>query len=192
MEGKRDAQVLGERKKALEEQFFARQEKELRERVRREAAAKARREALAEASGIHDEAVLDRLAALDLDGETVAALSLVPLVEVAWADRTLHDAEREAVLRAARESGVTPDSAAWVLLESWLETRPSPELLTAWEGYVEALVAGLDPEERRTLRHELLDRARSVAESAGGFLGVGKVSEAETAMLARLERAFRA
>lgn len=190
MEGKRDAQVLGERKKALEEQFFARQEKELRERVRREQAAKARREALAEASGIHDEAVLDRLAALELDGETVAALSLVPLVEVAWADRALHAAERAAVLRAARESGVAPDSAAWVLLESWLETRPDAALLTAWEGYVEALVAGLDPQERRALRHELLDRARAVAEAAGGFLGVGKVSEAETAMLARLERAF--
>jgi hypothetical protein len=190
MEGKTDAQVLGERKKALEEQFFARQEKELRERVRREAEARARREALAEASGIHDEAVLDRLAALDLDGETVAALSLVPLVEVAWADRALHEKERDAVLRAARESGVAPDSAAWVLLESWLETRPSGELLTAWEEYVEALVAGLDEEERRALRHELLDRARTVAESAGGFLGVGKVSDAETAMLARLEKAF--
>jgi hypothetical protein len=33
----RDSQVLAERKKALEEQFFARQEKELRERVRRQA-----------------------------------------------------------------------------------------------------------------------------------------------------------
>ena len=190
MEGKTDAQVLGERKKALEEQFFARQEKELRERVRREQATKARREALAEASGIRDEAVLDRLAALNLDSESVAALSLVPLVEVAWADRTLHENEREAVLRAAREAGVTPDTAAWVLLESWLETPPDAALLTAWEGYVEALVAGLDEGERQTLRHELLDRARTVAESAGGFLGVGKVSEAETAMLARLERAF--
>lgn len=190
MEGKTDAQVLGERKKALEEQFFARQEKELRERVRREAAAKARRESLAEASGIRDEALLDRLAALDLDGETVAALSLVPLVEVAWADRTLHEKEREAVLRAARESGVTPDTAAWVLLESWLETRPSGELLTAWEGYVEALVAGLDEGERQALRHELLDRARAVAEAAGGFLGMGKASDAEKAMVKRLEDAF--
>jgi len=190
MEDIRKGALLRERRKALEEQFFARQEKELRERVRREQAAKARREALAEASGIQDEGVLDHLASLELDGETLAALSLVPLVEVAWADRTLHENEREAVLRAARESGMAPDSAAWVLLESWLETRPDAELLAAWESYVEALVAGLDEAERQTLRHELLDRARAVAESAGGFLGVGKVSEAETAMLARLERAF--
>lgn len=190
MAEKTDARVLGERKKALEEQFFARQEKELRERVRQEAAAKARREALAEASGIRDEAVLDHLAGLGLDGETVAALSLVPLVEVAWADRSLHDKEREAVLRAARESGVTRDSAAWVLLESWLEKRPDPELLAAWEGYVEALVADLGDEERRALRHELLDRARVVAEAAGGFLNLGKTSNAEEAMLARLEGAF--
>lgn len=185
-----DAQLLGDRKKALEEQFFARQEKELRERVRRQAAAEARREALAEASGIREPAVLDHLASLDLDGETVAALSLVPLVEVAWAEGTLHPKERDAVLRAARDSGVAPDSAAWVLLESWLEAPPDRELLTAWEGYVEALVADLGPEERRKLRRELLDRARAVADAAGGFLNLGKISEAEEAMLSRLEQAF--
>jgi len=187
----KETQVLGERKKALEEQFFARQEKELRERVRRQAEETARREGLAAASGLRDPEVLDRLAALGLDGESVAALGLVPLVEVAWADRSLHDEERQAVLRAAEESGVAAGSAAHELLESWLEKRPGRELLAAWKGYVEALAAELGPEERQTLRQELLGRARAVAESAGGFLGMGKVSDAERAVLADLESAFR-
>jgi hypothetical protein len=186
----KETQVLGERKKALEEQFFARQEKELRERVRRQAEEKARREALAEASGLREPEVIDRLAALGLDGATVAALGLVPLVEVAWADRSLHDEERAAVLRAAEESGIDAGSPAHELLVSWLEKRPGRELLAAWKSYVEALVAELAAEERQALRHELLDRARAVAESAGGFLGIGKVSDAERAVLADLEAAF--
>lgn len=186
----RDSQVLAERKKALEEQFFARQEKELRERVRRQAEEQSRRAGLAEASGLDDPAVLDRLAGLGLDGETVTALELVPLVEVAWADKILHQAEREAVLRAAEESGVGAGSPAHALLESWLENRPSRELVRAWKDYVEALVAELGPEERQALREEVLGRAHAVAEAAGGFLGIGKVSEAERAVLAELERAF--
>lgn len=186
-----EAQILSDRKKALEEQFFAQQERELRERVRREAAEKERRQALAEASGIHDGAVLDRLAALDLDGGTVAALGLVPLVEVAWADGTLHERERTAVLRAAEEAGVSPGTAAHDLLESWLTHRPGPELLHAWTDYTQALAASLSEAEREGLRHELLDRARKVAEAAGGILGLGKVSDAEKAMIGELEKALR-
>jgi len=96
-----DVRILADRKKALEEQFFAREERQLLERVRAEAAQKERRQALAHASGIDDAAVIDRLVALDLDGGTIAALGLVPLVEVAWADGTLHERERDAVVQAS-------------------------------------------------------------------------------------------
>lgn len=181
---------LEDRKKALEEQFFARQERELRERVRAEAAAKERRQALAEASGIHDPAVLDRLAALDLDGGTLAALGLVPLVEVAWADGSLHDRERAAVLRSAEDAGVEPGSAAHDLLESWLTHRPGRDLLETWKGYAGALAESLDETERQALRRDLLSRARKVAEAAGGLLGLGKISDAEEAKLQELEAAL--
>lgn len=185
-----DTQILADRKKALEEEFFARHERELMERVRHEAEAKERKEALAEASGIRDEEVIDRLAALGLDAGTVAALGLVPLVEVAWADRELHEKEREAVLRAAGDAGATDGTAAHTLLLSWLNKRPGPELLAAWKGYVGALVESLDVAERQALRDGILGRARSVAEAAGGFLGVGKVSDAEEKKLQELEAAF--
>ena len=185
-----DTQILADRKKALEEQFFARHERELVERVRREAEAKARKEGLAEASGIRDDEVLDRLAALGLDAGTVAALGLVPLVEVAWADREIHEREREAVMRAAGEEGAAAGSAAHDLLVTWLDRRPGRDLLDAWKGYVGALVESLDLEERQALRDGILARARGVAEAAGGFLGVGKVSDAEERKLAELEAAF--
>lgn len=190
MDAQRDTQVLADRKKALEEQFFARQERELVEQMRRKAAQTDRREALAEASGIQDPEILDRLVALDLDGATVAALGLVPLVEMAWADGAVHEREREAVLRAAEQAGTTRETAAHVLLESWLDRRPEPALLDAWKDYAGALAASLPGAERQALRHDLLDRARTVAEAAGGFLGVGKVSDAEEAVLEELEAAL--
>lgn len=185
-----DTRILADRKKALEEEFFARHERELVERVRREAEEKERKEALAEASGIRDEEVLDRLAALGVDAGAVAALGLVPLVEVAWADRELHEREREAVMKAAGEAGTAPGSAAHDLLVSWLDRRPGPDLLEAWKGYVAALTESLDQDERQALRDGILDRAWGVAEAAGGFLGVGKISDAEQRKLDELAAAF--
>lgn len=190
MTDQNDPHVLADRKKALEEQFFARQERELVERVRREAAAKERRRDLAEATGIHDGAVIDCLVDLDLDGATVAALGLVPLVAVAWADGSLETREREAVLRAAGEAGVSEETAAYVLLESWLERPPSAELLTAWKDYAGALCESLDEAERASFRRDVAARARSVAEAAGGFLGMGTISDAEEAKIAELEQAL--
>ena len=185
-----DAKILADRRKALEEQFFARQERELLGRMRAEAAEKERRQALAEASGIEDRAVLDRLAALNLDGSTIAALGLVPLVEVAWADGTLHERERDAVMQAAEAHGVAPGSAAHDLLEGWLSQRPGRELLEAWRAYVSALAELLDETERRALRQDVVSRARAVAEAAGGILGLGKVSDAEERVLKALEAAL--
>lgn len=189
-EGRKDPQVLGDRRKALEEAFFARQERELVERFRRQSAAREHREALAHAAGISDEATLDRLLALEISPETLAALSLAPLVAVAWADRSVDAPEREAVTAAAREAGVEPGSPAEALLDGWLRKRPGPELMGAWKAYVRALAQGLDEEGRRRLCEDLLARARRVAEAAGGFLGMGTVSEAERETLDELERAF--
>ena len=192
MAGRGKTEVLGNRGRALEEAFFAHHERKLLETARAAAQEHATREALAAASGIHDPAVLDTIADLGISVETVAALGLVPLVEVAWADRTIHDEEHAAVLKAAEESGIEPGSPARALLDEWLESRPPATLLAAWKDYVESLDAALDPGERETLRDELMERARHVAEAAGGFLGVKKISAAEKAMLEELERAFSA
>jgi len=109
---------------------------------------------------------------------------------VAWADHAVHDDEHAAVLRAAEESGVAPGSPARQLLDEWLDERPSPALLEAWKSYVAALDGVLDAATRTALRDDLLRRARHVAEAAGGFLGMKKVSAGEQKMLDALEQAF--
>ncbi|MBR0669272.1 hypothetical protein GXW71_33290 [Roseomonas hellenica] len=184
-------EFLGDRKRALEEAFFAKEDQRLRRQLREADEARSRREALAAASGIADDAVLDAVAALGMTGETLAALTLVPLVAVAWADGAIDDREREAVLAAAAEAGVAAQGAARELLDRWLREPPPRELLAAWADYTRAVSAKLDDAGLQALRAELVGRARRVAEASGGFLGLGrKVSDAEEAVLRRLEAAF--
>jgi hypothetical protein len=184
-------EFLGDRRKALEEEFFAKQNQRLLRQLRETMAAKATHEALAAASGITDAAVLAQLAAVDLSSETMAALALVPLVEVAWADGTLDAKERSALLAAAEHAGLSQDSASYQLLEAWLRERPSPKLLAAWKAYVAGLSRTLDVHGKAALKQDLLGRARVIAEAAGGILGLGKrISSAEQAVLTELEHAF--
>ena len=184
-------EFLGERRKALEEAFFAQHNQRLLQQFRKTMAAKATQEALAAASGITDAAVLEQLAAVDLSSETMAALSLVPLVEVAWADGRLDAKERSALLAAAEQAGLSQDSASYRLLEAWFRERPSPKLLAAWKAYVAGLLRTLDVHAQHVLKQDLLGRARVVAEAAGGFLGLGtRISSAEQAVLKELEQAL--
>jgi hypothetical protein len=181
-------EILGDRGKALEELFFARQSENLRNALQKKEEMNNKKEALSGASGITDDAVLEQLVALDIRSVTSAALSLVPLVEVSWADGTMDDNKRSAILPAARDSGISGESAA--LLDGWMVTQPSNKVLSAWKDYVSALTSTMDMAAKDRLEQELLSRARTVAESAGGLLGIGKISSAEEDKLKELARAF--
>jgi hypothetical protein len=185
-----DAIGLKKSAKALEESFFAKESERLLAKLRQEAARQKKREVLAEALKLDDDEVLDHLVGLDLSPEAVVAFSLVPLVEVAWADGQIQPKEREAILRAAEERGVTPGSVNRELLENWLRKRPDPGLLDVWRHYCKGLLKALDPDERALMRERVIGNARRVAESAGGFLGLGSISEAEKSVLEELETAF--
>jgi tellurite resistance protein len=116
--------LLEDRRKALEEQFFKKQDAELLQRMREQRAEQERRQALATASGVRDEAALEAMVQADIGPETLAALGLVPLVAVAWADGKLDDDEREAVLSAARGLGLEEGGPADRLLVGWRSSRP--------------------------------------------------------------------
>ena len=181
-------EILRDRGRSLEDEFFRREDKRLIEQLTALRAAEATREALGKASGITTPAVLDKLIELGIRAETVAALSIVPLVEVAWADGAIDTKERRAVLERA---GVPQDSTAGALLMTWLERRPDAKLLTAWTHLVQAMSQQLGPEEAARLKTGLLERARAVAGASGGTFGLGsKISSAEASVLAKLEAAF--
>lgn len=183
-------EFLGDRKKALEESFFAKENARLLERMRAERHKQDAVEQLGRISGIDDRAILEKLVDLDIGPDTWAALSLVPLVEVAWASGKVEEKERSAILAAAADQGIAPGSQSYELLQNWLEARPGADLLATWGAYAVELAAQLSPAQRTALRAELVERARHVAEAAGGFLGLGAVSEAEEQVIAELEKPF--
>jgi len=141
--------------------------------------------------GIEDAAVLDKLMELELTSETVAAISLTPLVEVAWADGKVDQKEREAVLQAATDFGLGRGDVSYLLLEGRLGERPDPELLATWKSYVRLLARILDAPMLAALKTEILGRAERVAAASGGLLGLGsRISKAERKVLDDLAHAF--
>ena len=186
-----EPEILRDRGKSLEDEFFRREDQRLLARLTELKKTEASRDALAKASGITNPAVLDRLLALGVHAETVAALSLVPLVEVAWADGKLDARERQTIVEHLPDAGITAGSSAFALLEAWLERRPDRKLLDAWTQLVRAICEQFSADEASRLQSDLLQRARKVAGASGGVMGIGsKVSSAEAAMLRELERAF--
>ncbi len=184
-------QLLGDRRKALEESFFAKQNAALLEKMRAESEAVSAKEALAKISGIDDDEILKKLAELGIQADAWAAVSLVPLVEVAWADGKVDDSERQAVLSAAEAHGIDADHPSHALLENWLDQHQDSRLLEVWEAFIVGLCTALRPAEREVLKSQVMDRARDVAEATGGFLGLGnKTSATEQAVLTRLAKAF--
>jgi tellurite resistance protein len=174
--------------RALEEAFFAEENVRLLGEMRE----KKKREALREVVQIKDEAFLDRLIELGINPETVLALTIVPLTAVAWADGILEDRERDAVMKAAEEKGISPGTVAHQLLGTWLSKRPDQELFEGWKSYVRGIWETFTDEERRRMRKTTLDWALAVAESAGGFLGLTlKVSPSERAVIKELESVLR-
>jgi hypothetical protein len=175
--------------KTLEDAFFAKEDARLLQKLRDRAKEQERRAAMREAVRVDDDALIDHLIALGLEPAAVLALQLVPMAAVAWADGQIEPRERDAVLKAADAHGLTQDSVAGQMLDRWLVQRPGAELVEAWKRHMRALWPLLSPKERDEMRASALERARSVAEAAGGFLGLtSRVSAGEKAVLDDLAR----
>ena len=183
--------TLEERGRALENQFYEKENAEKLAAMKGKLDTQKSRDELRKASGMTDEAVLEKLVALGLRANTIAALSLVPLIQVAWADGAIQDNERTAILQGAHGKGLEKGTDGYDLLQAWLSKRPSDALYEAWEAYIKALASQLNDEQNRLLKNQIVGFAKMVAASAGGFLGIGRVSASEEKVLARIETAFQ-
>ena len=182
---------LSKRARALEEAFFNKRDEELLAKLRAQGDAQRRQGELAGATGIRDSKVLADLVADGVAPDSLLALALAPIVAMVWRKGKIEPAERNAILRAAEQRGVTQGTPGWTLVEGWLERRPGPELRPAWDAYVAALRDKLAPAEFAKLREDIVRRAREVARAAGGFLGIASVSAEEKRFIEELEKALR-
>jgi len=178
------------RGKAIENAFFGNRDKELLQKLKAEIAEKEAYDALGSVSGIEDKSVLEKLAGVGVTPESLSAVSLIPLVSIAWCDDSMEATEKQAILDAAAASGIEKESAAAQLLDSWLGSRPGSELQETWKAYVGALKVQLDDASFGQLKSSVINRAETIAEAAGGFFGLGSVSDKEKKAIADLAAVF--
>jgi hypothetical protein len=184
-------EFLGERRAGLENAFFAQQDAILLRRLKDISDTEAEAAALSRASGITNEVVLEKLRNQNVTHDALTALSLAPMVIVAWADGKIDDKERSAILFGAEQAGLRKQSAGYQIFEGWLTRKPSSDLTETWKAYISAICPTLSEDDRQALKSELLGRAQIVAEASGDFLGLGyTVSAAEQAVLDDLDLAF--
>jgi hypothetical protein len=177
--------------KEIEDAFFAKEDEKLIKEFQVMQKMNKTKKELSAVSGIKNEAVLEKLAYLNIRPETLASFSIIPLIEIAWADGKIDDAERIALLSAMEKKGISKQGDAnFDVIKQWMVRKPSDELLEAWIHYIQGLCERLSEEEKKTLKDEIIGNAEAIAESSGGILGIGTISEAEKNMLLKLENAF--
>ena len=164
--------------------------RELLEKVKQDLDATTQRAALKEATGIAEDDMLDRLIGTGVRAESLAAMTLAPLVLVAWADGSIDTKEHEAIASAAEKAGIKAGTMAYQLLQGWLAEKPDELLTESWTEYTKAMCEKLQAGDKVKLSEQVLGRCKSVAESAGGFLGLGTISAKEQAVLDVLAAAF--
>lgn len=185
-------ELLGDRRRALEDEFFHKQNKELLSSMRAKSESEQVRDALRSTTGIEDDALLAQIMELGMTAATLTATAVIPLVAIAWADGKLEDAERRQILR----DPVVGDlgEAANTLLTSWLTTAPEASLFETWAEYMRSILPGLTPAARASLKSATVSRAKLVAEAAGGGpYRIGKrTSGEEKSILETIEDVFGA
>ncbi len=181
-----------QREIGLEEAFFKERDQHLLAKLRSELTRFEQRRQVGHVTGIVEEHVLDSLVKAGVRPETLAAVGLIPLIEVAWCDGDVAQEEREAVLNAAVAHGIHPDSAAYGLLNRWLSERPDPRIIDAWKEYVHELARVTPKETIAAMKKNMLDWTHRVAAAAGGFLGLSTVSKHERAKIEELGKAWDA
>ncbi len=179
--------AFADRRQALEDEFFHRVDERLIAEMRTKAELETNRARLAAVTGISNPQLIDELLAAGANSESVAALSVVPLVLVAWADGKMDPEERQPILAAAHEKGITEGTPAAALLEHWLSNKPKKKLALTWKHYITDVITRMSDESLLTLRKDILDRAKAVADASGGVLGFVKTTIDERRVLSFLD-----
>ena len=182
--------TFNERGKALEDIFFKNVDQQLLENLRNDMSKDETKSNIRAACGIRNDGVLGELAELGVRGETILAVSLIPLVAVAWADGNVSDEERSQILDAEKAQHI--NEGTHQLLNYWLDRNPGPEMFEAWKHFVHELRGLLTPAHGILFDAEIIARAEAVAKASGGYWTYGAVSPSERKVLDEVERTLRA
>ncbi len=175
-----------------EEDYFRKRDRELIEKMRQAAAAEQTRRDLEARTGLHDPELLRDLEELGFTPQTISLLPLVPIVQVAWAEGGVSEAERKLVVQLARSRGVEAGSDADRQLAAWLERRPSADVFSRATRLIRAMLDQPSPAAGELSVDELIKYCEAIAAASGGVLGIGRVSAEERATLTKIAQALKA
>lgn len=168
--------------------FFSEGDAPRRQRLREEldaAATSVKMQRLADTLST-EVSLAERVEALGFGGEAAEAFDLLPLIHVAWADGTIQRGERSAIFKVLETRGLDRGSRAFQVVEALLEERPSQDYLDESLAVCRDVVGN-----RQATGETVLELCVQVAESAGGFMGIGnKVAPEERQLIARIARQF--
>jgi hypothetical protein len=181
-----DYDSIHERGRALEEEYFRKKNRELVEKMRLEAGRDEARRGMAAATGVSDPETLQQLQNLGFTPETVGLLPLVPVVQMAWIDGNVTDAERSAIMKIARTRGIAEGSAAFHQLTAWLADRPAPGVFESATRLIRAMIDTPAQDAQKISPDDLVAYCETIAAASGGLLGINKISSEERALLTSL------
>lgn len=140
-----------------------------------------------------DETLRRELGELGMTEDSFRALALLPLIEVAWADREIQKAERQVILEIAQGHDLL-NASSHDLLKSWLTVRPSAEYFDRSRQLLVKLAhrnQGLGHDLPSDSLDAVLSFCSHVAEAAGGVFGVMMtVSASERAAMKKIAKAI--
>jgi tellurite resistance protein len=154
------------------------------EKLQRRATLEAERRKIAEEMGIIDQELVGMIQDLGFTRETVRALPLVPLVQIAWSKGNITKRERELIYEIARTRGITEGAPTYEQLTNWIEHKPSEKFFKKALILISIVNHTLPEGQQPMSTGDLLSYCTSVAEASGGFLGLGhKVSDEERQLI---------
>ena len=183
--------LFRDRERGEEQAYFRQQDAKLIAKLRQKAQLSEIAHALAEKLRADEPELLERIQKLGVTLDTGSAFILAPLVEVAWVEGDVSDAERDTILRIAEQRGVAPGSADYRQLLDWLTHRPSDEVFRT---AIEAIRIGLSvlpPDESEQRIAAITKGCEDVAHAAGWFeelLWMDGVSPAESEVIGAIRR----
>lgn len=176
------------RGKVLEEAFFYRVDRELGEMMSKRLQREEKIRLFASATGIRDQ---KRLELLVDSGFELSTLLWVPLILVAWADGNAEKLEKEAIAGILASKGISQETISKVIAHDWFCKKPTEELWEIWAEFSAATSASLNPSIYNELIEEIVRLCRLVADTSGGFIGLGKISATETRAIDRVIRTLQ-
>jgi hypothetical protein len=186
-----DGDFLDDRRRASEDDYFRKKDRELIEKMRQAAAVERTQSELSARTGLNDPALIAELGSLGFTPETIGVLPLVPVVQMAWAEGGITPAERDLLIRLARGRGIAAGSAADQQLNAWMTRRPSDEDFARATRLIRAMLDTGTATDALSA-DDVIKYSESIASASGGLFGIGKISAEERETLAQIVSALKA